>query len=471
MRGAIWVVAWPVLCESLLNSTVGLVDTTIASHISQSAADAVGGGAYFTWFIGLITMAIGVGATALMARSIGAGKNAVAKATLGQAMLLAAVGGVAVAAGLLLLGDTLAGLLSLRGEAALDVKRYLSAYALGVPFSTILFAGSACARGAGDTMRPLLTMVVVNIVNLLAVWVLAHNLDLGTRGIGLGTAIAHTVGAVMICAFHFRGAAGVRLETRWLRPHAVTMWRLLRLGMPNFLETFGMWVANMGIVVMVGWMGAAAVARGASAAVGESGGMLGAHVLAIRIEALSFLPGFSMGIAASALTGQYLGAGAPVFARRAALTCAAWGAIMMGLMGVVFVFFGSTLVSLLSEQPAHLLLTPELLLVTGLVQVPFAYAIVLRSAMHGAGDVRAVMLMTWISQWGLRLPLAYAISGVRVPLPAFLANGESGTFLQNPFGEGYGLKGLWIGLCTEIVLRCGIYAWRFRHGGWLKAKV
>lgn len=66
MNAAIVMLAWPVLCEALLNTTIGLVDTWLAAHISQSAADGVGAAAYVLWFFGLITMAIGVGATALI---------------------------------------------------------------------------------------------------------------------------------------------------------------------------------------------------------------------------------------------------------------------------------------------------------------------------------------------------------------------------------------------------------------------
>lgn len=469
LNQAIFTLSWPVLCESFLNWLVQFVDTVVAAKMEggQEATDAVAGGAYLLWFVGLVTMAVGVGATALISRSVGAGKRAVAHAALGQALILAFIGGVATAILLVALARPLAGVLSLSPGATDEFIKYLRAYCLGVPFTTILFAGTACARGAGDSLRPLITMVVVNVVNLAAVFSLAYSAGLGVLGIGLGTALAHAVGAVLIVAFHYRGDSGIALKTRWLRPHGVTMHRLLRLGLPNFLETLGMWVVNFTVILMVGWMSRAAVDRHDATAVGESGGMLGAHLIAIRVEAFSFLPGFAMGIAAAALAGQYMGARAPAMARAAGLRCAAAAAVFMGLCGVVFVFFGRTIVGWMSAQPAHLELVPPLLVVTGLTQVPFALAIVLRSVMHGAGDVRAVMWMTWVSQWGLRLPLAYILSGVDIPLPAFMGGG----FFENPFPFDMGLTGLWVGLCLELTLRALIYGARFLHGGWLHARV
>lgn len=464
MNAAIVTLAWPILCESLLNTTIGLVDTWLASHISQSATDGVAAAAYVLWFFGLITMAIGVGATALISRAIGAGKRALARAALGQAMLLAVIGGVVAALAMAGLANPLTTLLSLRGEAAQDFRVYLWAYCLGVPFSTVLFAGTACARGAGDTLRPLYVMVVVNVVNLAVAWGLSRGLGMGVLGIGLGTATAHAVGAACVSWFHFRSASGVQLLARWLRPHRVTMYRLVRLGLPNFFETFGMWVVNFTVMLMVGWMSAAALSKNAATAVGDSGGLLGAHLWAIRIEALSFMPGFAMAIAAGALCGQYLGAGLPDMARQAAWRCALIASGIMGTMGLVLAVGGRWVTGLLSEQPAHLEITPTLLLITGVTQVPFALAIVFRSAMHGAGDVRAVMIMTWITQWGLRLPLAYALSGVDVPMPG-------GGVIENPFPIHWGLPGLWIGLCAEIVIRSALFSWRFAGGRWLKARV
>jgi putative MATE family efflux protein len=474
MNHAIFVASWPVLCESILNSTIALVDTVLASKISIQAADAVGGASYMVWFIGLITMAIGVGATALIARSMGAGKLAVARGALGQAILLAAIGGVFTAVLLASLAGPIASLLSLKGQAREDIITYLRAYSLGVPFSTILFAGTACARGMGDTIRPLMTMIVVNIVNLFAAWLLALQLNLGVLGIGLGTAIAHAVGAGVVLYFHIKGTGGVSLTMRWLRPHRTTLSRLVRLGLPNFAETFGMWFVNMLIILMVGSMSASAVINGglgtAAAVAADAGGLLGAHSWAIRIEAYSFLPGFSMGLAASALAGQYLGAGAPELARRAAIKCAAIACVIMGFAGIVLAVAGDPVVRALTPQAVHVQIVPQLLWITGLVQVPFAIAIVLRSAMHGAGDVRAVMIMTWVSQWGLRLPLAYAISGVDIHVPSWLA-GRADMIIENPFPFDLGLRGLWIGLCIEICIRAMIYAGRFIHGGWMLARV
>jgi putative MATE family efflux protein len=473
MRRAIWVLAWPVLVDSVLNSLVGLTDTVLAAGISEPATDAIGSAIYVMWFVGLFFMALDVGATALISRAVGGRRMAVANAGVGQAMLLAVVIGLSLGAVLFLLVGPMTFVMGLKGDAAEAFRTYLRLMALDVPMMSILFAGIACLRGAGDSFRPMQAMIVVNIVNMALTWTLSgvslrhvsivagrhvesvvfHNpspLHWNIAGIAVGTMLAHPTGAALMVwtLTHPRGV--LRLKAHRLRPHWHTMRRIVRVGFPNFLEMIGMFFGNFPILLMVGWLGA---------------GLVGAHMVAIRVEAFSFQPGFAMGIAAAALAGQYLGAGSPSMARRAVVLCTIVGASIMGAMGLAFMLVPRTIVGWISPQEMHLAITPQCLRITGAVQIPFAISLVLRSAMRGAGDVRVVMWLTWLSTYAVRLPLAYAFSGVQIPLPG-------GQKVANPFHlHEPGLAGLWIGLCLEIFFRAGAFSWRFLQGGWLRQRV
>ncbi|MBX3359485.1 MAG: MATE family efflux transporter [Phycisphaeraceae bacterium] len=481
MWGAIRTLSWPILAQSFLTALVGLTDTVLAAGVSSSATDAIGGAAYVLWLVGIVVMAIGVGATALISRSVGGRRFAVANAALGQSILLAAISGVGMALLVAALSVPLASVLSLTGPAKAEFFRYILVSCLGVPMLSVLSAGIECARAAGDSYRPLKSMVLVNVINMAVSWILAgvdltrssivngqevthvilHNpfpFHLGVTGIALGTVIAQAAGAAVILRLLVSGSPGIVLRRKRLRPHWHTMRRILRVGFPNFLETLGMWAGNFLIAIMVGWI---AVQQSAG---GDSSGLLGAHIVAVRIESFSFLTGLSLGTAAAALTGQYLGAGSPRMARRSALACTGLAAAIMALTGAAFMLIPRQITGLVSSQPIHLEIVPQLLFITGTIQVPFAVAIVLRSALRGAGDVKVVMWITWITTYGIRLPLAYALSGADIPLPG-------GGLMHNPFWSGGGLAGLWIGLCIEIVLRAAMFLWRFVQGGWLSMRV
>ena len=474
MKHAIWVLSWPILIESFLNSFVGLTDTVLSAQLGVAQTDAVGSASYIVWFIGLIIMAIGVGTTALVSRSVGRGRLALANAAVGQSLLLAGSIGSIVAVFIALAGPPMGKVLTQSETGAIAFASYLQIVAAGAPFMAILAAGIASLRGAGDSIRPLWAMVIINVCNIVLSWTLCgedlsrlthvdgrltkeiilHNpftFDMGVSGIALGTVIANAIGATIVVLMLTKGVGGVRLLRRRLSPHWHTMLRLVRVGLPNFFETLGMWVGNFIILLFVTQLS-------------THDGMTGAHMLAIRIESFSFLPGFAMGMAAATLAGQYLGAGSPSRAKRAVLTCAFIGATVMGLLGIAFLTIPDKLVALLSSQPEHLELVPHLLYMAGFVQVPFAIAIITRGALRGAGDTKMVLVMTWCTTYLLRLPLAYIFSGVNLPLPG-------GGVFENPFVNHPSLSGLWFGLLTELVFRCCIFLVRFFQGGWTRNRV
>lgn len=474
MGAAIWVLGWPVLVESFLNSFVGLTDTYLAAGLGGPETDAVGGASYIMWFIGLVVMALGVGATAVISRCVGKGRLAAASATLGQTLLLAVVAGVAIGVVVSFAIDPVASILSMTPEAHEAFRDYLLVICVGAPFMSLMFCGIACARGAGDSLSPLIAMIVRNVVNVGISFalagvdikrgghtILASPFDLGVVGIAIGTVASDLVGASIIVAMAVGGRWSIRLKPRWLRPRRVTAWRVIRVGVPNFLETAGMWLGNFLTMLMVGGIGAGV------------GGTLGAHIIAIRIEAFSFLPGFAMGTAAATLAGQYLGAGRPDLARRAVVRCALIAALVMGTLGAAFVAYPREIVGLLSDQPEHLAVAPHLVRICGFVQFPFGLAIVTRAALRGAGDVRVVMMLTWMSTWLVRVPAAFILSGADITFTTTAPDGVQTlhTLLANPFGFAPSLPMLWVALCGELVLRSVIFGARFAQGAWTRVKV
>lgn len=489
---AIFVVSWPVLVESLLNAMVGIVDTALAAQISEAATSAIAIASYFQWFIGLIAISLGVGATAMVSRAMGKGRDAVARATAGQCVLLSILFGGLAGTILFMLAPFIGRLTGLdpSGEAFHHAVAYLRYISIGVPAVTIMFSCISCCRGAGDSFRPMLIMLMVNLVNVVVSVFLAgvdftrriisetgeerlevifanpSPFNMGVDGIAIGTLIAWIVGAAGMIIVLAKGTHGLQLRPRWLRPHCHTIRRLIKIGFPNFLETSGMWMGNFLTVLMVGWMGNEL--------------LHGAHIVAIRVEAFSFLPGFAMATAAATLAGQYLGAGNPALARRAVIRCALIASVIMGSFGLAFVGIPGFVVSLFSSQTLHLTLTPTLLILCGIVQIPFAIAIVTRGALRGAGDTKTVMILTWTSTWGIRLPLAWLFSGVEVPVHDVVALFGVVTdwqvYIPNPAPlqthfDIHPLVGLWLGLCTELGLRFLLFTARFLQGGWQRVKV
>lgn len=465
LRRQIFVLAiWPFL-QQLLSWLVSTVDTIVAGYQpTEDAANAIAIGGYINWFMGLMVMGIGAGGAALIARAVGGGHKRLAHAGLGQTLVMGVSVGILTGLLIIALADVIGAAAGLEGEALSMASVYLRLIATFLPVAAVLFVCVHCLTAAGDTRAPFFVMLIMNAINLIATVLLAGvevrvnetsymvGLGFGVAGIAWGTCIGWTIGALLMVRLITKRNSSLRLHFHRLRPHAHTMKRIWKVAYPALLDRGGHWAGNWIIIMIVGLIGAAS-------AIGDS--VQGAHIIAIRIESISFLPALAFAAAAGTLTGQYLGANDPVMARKAARQCWFLGAGIMTLLGLVFIAIPEQLVHLYTNKQVFLDTTPQLVRICGFVQFFFGSALVLQGAMRGAGDTRVPAILSNTLTWFVRLPAAFV-----------LGIDEFVLFDRVVFhGFDLGLTGIWYALCGELFLRGIVFIIRYLRDGWLKVEV
>jgi putative MATE family efflux protein len=450
--------ALPTLVEQVLSAVIGFTDTVVAGHTGvdgpdrAAAAAAVGAMTYLQWFAGLMTATLGVGATAIVARSIGAGKPRMANRVAGTACVTAFAIGILVAVLFFFGAPVLAWAFRFDGRTAEYATEYLRIMCWTVCFQTAGQIGMACLRGAGDTKRPLVVTAVITVVNGIFSWALTFGkLGMpawGVRGNATGTLLAFMVAGIVTFGFLLYGDGGLQLRLRHLKivPHLLR--RIGRIGIPSFLEGMLLWGGQLTVVMLV--MGAV------DKAVGEpgSGITMAAHNAAIRIEGLAFLPGYGFGIACSALVGQFLGAKKPFEAQRVTVLCNRLAVIMMTLAALPMVFFPRVMIGLLVDSDDVVKMGWIPLVLAGLAQPGFAVAIIKSSALKGAGDTMSPMYTTLIGM-GSRVVAVIVIMMV----------------LSNMGRADLGLICVWVCIFLDLGFRGLAMEMVFRRGKWKEQKV
>ncbi len=476
MWAAIWILAIPVLVQQTMAAMLGLFDKFIAGSLPREivvpALDGLGIASYIGWFVGIAMTGLGIGGQAIIARAIGAGTVGEAEHALGNSISVSVVWGAIVGVFMWYSAPPLAELCKLHEEAARYCVQYIRVLAISMPLCGIMMVGSMCLHGAGETTKPSLIAVAINVVNVVASWVLSgadvrvgsqtvidgagapqsiasvienpFAFDLHVIGIAMGTALSYGVGALLTLWVLHRGVKDLKLRAHHVRPRWAMSRRLVMIGVPSFCEGISMWAVNLFVLQFIGQIGQMQAARG-----GSDAGLQGAHVIAVQWESMSFLPGFAIGTAAGALAGQYLGAGSTRLAMRAILICTIIGAAIMGAVGFVFMFAGETLTAIISDEDVFLEHVPNLLFICGTIQIFFAITMVVRQGLRGVGDTKWAFIITTVSSYGVRLPAAWLL-GVHL---------------------GYGIEGIWVALCGELVVRSILFSARLFHGGWKRLEV
>jgi putative MATE family efflux protein len=435
---------WPLL-EQLLNLMVGTVDLALAGHLpgegtAVAASDALGVGGFVNWLMLIILGSIGVGATALTARAVGARHKRLANATVGQSLLLAAATGLLLGAAVALVAWPIGVMVNRTGLALAFVQQFLGIMALAAPAMAVLVVTNSCLRGAGDTRSPFVIMTIVNAINIGVSWLLVFGpAPFGghqVAGIAAGTVIAWTIGAFIGVGVLLRGGAMFKLHRHRLMPEKATLKRILRVGIPNLLESAGgTWLATFIVLIFVGWL--------------EGEGLVGSHMIAIRIESYSFQPGFAFGVAASTLVGQYLGLGDTKRAAKAIALSWGFAVTLMGVIGLVFITMPAPFAWIFTNNQTLIDQIIPLVRICGTIQIFFATYMVISFALKGAGDTKTAMKLTYLSVFLVRVPAAYILA----------------------FPMGLGLIGIWLALCGDLVVKSLLFGGRYLHGGWKRVAV
>ncbi len=438
--------AAPLLVEQALLYLVGLSDTLLTGrYLSEEHLAAVTVSTYLLWFLGSLMTIISVGATALVARLTGAGRPDAANRSCQQAVGLSLILGTAALVAGQFVAPDLIRLLNLEGASARSATQFLRIVLLVTPLLACTTAGVACLRGVGDTRTGMWVMILVNAVNVALSWSLVRGFGpfprLGFAGIAIGTATGEAVGGLCVLLILARGRSGLRLTSAGIWPAWEESWRILRISLPAAGESLTNVFCQLWFLGLINRLGSTATA---------------AHGVAIRCEALAFLTVTAFSIAAGTLTGQYLGAGRPDLASRAATTAWAIGMALLCSVGVLIYVEAEAMFGLFlgGKQPAVAAEGVPVLRIVAYALPFLATLNVLNGALRGAGDTRWPWLIVLVGYLGLRMPLTYWLTWP-------VASG----------GWGMGLRGAWLAMFFDLAARGILVGARFFSGGWKTARV
>jgi MATE family multidrug resistance protein len=128
--------------------------------------------------------------------------------------------------------------------------------------------------------------------------------------------------------------------------------------------------------------------------------------------------------------GQALGRGDPRGAVRAGTTALLLGPGFMSVAALAFLTLPRVILGAFTDDSAVLATGTPLLLIAAVFQLFDGLQVVTTGILRGAGDTRTPMTLNLLAHWGLGLPIAAGLA----------------------FAAGRGVVGLWIGLCTGLVV-------------------
>jgi putative MATE family efflux protein len=435
-RPTIWQLAVPSIMSNLMFSMVAMVQTKFVGGLGAPAVAAVGAGQRVFFALQALLMAIGVGTTALVARSWGAGQREEASRITSASLMLGALVGLVLMIFGMLFSHQIAGVFGLDEHSTQLASRnifWLAAFIIGFAIDIIL---SSALRAAGNAWTPLLFGLAVNLVNL----PLLYAFILGNWGAPqMGAAGAPFASGL---SFVLCGAVLVFLWTRQkltIKFHPgdvfnrVRYQRLLHIGYPVALEQL---VLQFGFFLFMSLIGHH-YGTEAFAAYNVGTNMLNAAMVV----------GSGFSIAGATLVGQHLGSGDVEGAARSGWRACSMAIAAMSMIGFLICFNASALARFfLGSDEIAVLRTTEFTYIMGAMLPLLGVDMAIGGSLRGAGDTRFPLITSFLGLIGVRCALAATFAFFHLPV-------------------------VWVysSIIGDYMLKGSMLIWRFKSGHWKHA--
>jgi len=392
----------PMLLGNLLQALYNTVDSIwVGRYIGPNALAAVSVG--FPIIFALIAMVNGItmATTILVSQYFGAQQHERLVRTVTNSLILLTVLGLVISVIGVTFRRPLLQLINTPAEIIDMASEYLAIFMAGLIGMFLYNVASAILRGLGDSRTPLRFLAYATFLNIVLDPLLIFGLGpippMGVAGVALATVIAQGMSAVISLRYLYLKSGLLHYEPGMFRLDWELTSLTFRVGLPAGIQQVLVSLSSVVVNSIVNSFGATVIAGFGAAS---------------RLDQFAFMPSMTMGMAVSALVGQNLGAGKSERVSETVRWSAILSSSITAIVSAIAILRPDILMVLFTKDEAVLAQGALYLRYVSLSYIPMALMFTIGGVMRGAGDTVATMLLTLVSLWLFRVPLAKYLSSI-----------------------------------------------------------
>ncbi len=275
LHGPIWnklpLFALPVAATAILEQLFNASDVAVVGNFAGDAAEktaAVAAVGANTAIIGLIVnlfVGIALGANVVIANAIGRDDRDAVHRAVHTSILIALLGGAAIA----VIGELIAGVLlhslNVPDEVYPLALLYLRIYLLGMPVILLYNFEAAIFRSVGDTKVPLIALACSGVLNVILNLFFVAVLGMTVNGVAIATVISNALSSLILFIRLMRSDKYIRLSPRELRIDGQSLKLILRIGLPAGIQSAVFSFSNIVIQSAINSLGKVVMAASSAA--------------------------------------------------------------------------------------------------------------------------------------------------------------------------------------------------------------
>ena len=391
----------PLLIGNVAQQLYSTVDSIIVGNycgdMGDSALAAITASFPIMNLLLLLFMGISTGAGIMVSQYFGARRQEDLNATIGTSLTLTLIASVII----MIVGPLLTPWLMSLLNTPPDV------YDLAVDYLTIVFLGiigtgfynivSGILRGMGDSVSPLIYLVVACVLNILLDMWFVIGFGMTTDGVALATVIAQAVSAVLCILKLMRMKNTITISKKTLKPDKEMTKSIVKLGLPSGLTQAIFSLSAIIVQALTNSFGTSVIACAG---------------IVMRVDGFAMMPNFTFGMAMTTYVGQNIGAKLMKRVDEGVKVGLTAGVAISVVLVSAILIFGEGLMRMFTSTEEVIQLGVRMLRILAVGYIAMAITQSLSGVMRGAGDTMTPMWISVITTVIVRMPLAYLWAGL-----------------------------------------------------------
>ncbi|MCY6484907.1 MATE family efflux transporter [Clostridium aestuarii] len=388
--------ALPMLIGNVFQQFYNTVDSIIVGRVVGKSALAAVGTSFPIIFL-LVSLIIGVtmGSTVLIAQYYGAKNIKKVKSTIDTAYIFMFVASLVMSIIGIVFSESILKLMNTPADILPQAKSYLNIMFIGLIAMFGYNSISAVLRGLGDSKTPLYFLILSTGINIVLDLLFIYIFRLGVNGAAWATVIAQGCSFVFGVYYLNKNHRIFKLNVRKMTFDKQIFKLSLKIGLPTGIQQMLFAIGIGALQALVNGFGENTMA---------------AFTAASRIDSFATMPIMTFGTAISTFVGQNIGANKIGRVKNGFKVTVIMSAVFSLFITLVMFLFGDMLVKLFNTNPQVIAIGLDYLRIISTFYVVLAVMFVINGVLRGVGDTMIPMIVSILSLWIIRVPVAKVLS-------------------------------------------------------------
>ena len=333
----------PMIVINILQMLFHMADTATLGVMSGDAEVAAVGacGSLVSLLLCLVTGYSGA-ANVVISKRIGAGDRDGARRACGVALVMGLLSGVILMVLVLFCSRRFLIMMNCQPEILDMADLYLKIYFIGMPITMLYNFATSILRASGDSVRPMIYMIVSGVVNVGLNVLFVGAFDMTVSGVAVATVLSNALALTFTLIALAKDKDFCKIELQNLRLRRAEVLEMVKIGVPGCIAGISFYFGEVVVVSAVNSLGADAMT---------------ANAISSQIDRINYTVGASIASAGGVMVSQNFGAKQFDRIRRILTTTALYCIGVTMLIGVTAVLLSNVLIGFYTDSDAIVALT------------------------------------------------------------------------------------------------------------------